>query len=184
MKKFWLLAVWFAVLMLAGCSSNCNCNCNVDNVDNDCNTSSEYKQFCLNNGWTYYQVTAPDEEYWECSFPSWIGCRDDILMTDRCNFVADTSNIDTEEERIAGCEESVQWWMNDMLADAVFYGVERSDETDEVIDEKWDLSFIRRELSAKYDQDWHHWKLPWTCEANFVDWSLWVSFGEAYIDEE
>ena len=171
MKKFWLLAVWCAVLMLAGCNSNCNCNCN---VDNDCNTQNEYKQFCLDNWWTYNQVSAPDEEYWECSFPSWIGCRDDILMTDECNFIPDTSNIDTEEERLAGCEENAQWWVLD-FENWENISIDWEDE------EEGGASFVRNWV-VHYTKNWENWKIGVECVADFVDWSISASFGESELE--
>jgi hypothetical protein len=41
-------------------------------------------------------------------FPSGIGCEDDVVLSGECNYEADTSSIDTEEERLASCEENVQ----------------------------------------------------------------------------
>ena len=61
------------------------------------NDHNEAKQICLGNWWTYSIVTSPDEEYGECSFPSWVGCRDEILFTEECNFTPDVSSIDTEK---------------------------------------------------------------------------------------
>jgi hypothetical protein len=62
----------------------------------------------LDNSGVYSHVISVDEEYGECTFPSGVGCRDEILMTEQCDFMPNLDDIDTEEERLAGCEENVQ----------------------------------------------------------------------------
>ena len=181
MKKIWLLSTLLVgSLLLTGC----NCSNNVNN-DRSCENPSkeEAKAICLENKWTYSRVTSSDEEYWECMFPSWIWCQDDMVLNWECDWEADTTDIDTAEERQTWCENSVDWWMQDMMEWAVYFGVEREGDEVEVLDEEWNLTMITRNFYAKYDKDWQHWKLPWTCEANFVDGSLWVSFNQEFIDE-
>lgn len=163
MKRLWLLAFLLALFTVAGC----DCDCDIKS----CDTPSEYKQFCLENWWTYSQVSAPDEEYWECIFPSWVGCRDDIMMTDLCSFVPDTSDIDTEEERLAGCEENIQWW----IIDFENWELTTIDWEDE---QEGGASFVRNWV-AHYTNDWGNWKMALECVADFVDWSLSVSYEEA-----
>ena len=41
-------------------------------------------------------------------FPSGVGCEDDMVLNGECDYTPNTENIDTEEERLAGCEENVQ----------------------------------------------------------------------------
>ena len=103
MKKLWIFAIaWLTTLTLAGCNYN-KCDCNCPQCDTNCEEKvNESAQFCLENWWTYSQVTAPDEKYGECIFPSGIGCRDNILMTSECDFHPNLEDIDTEEERLAG----------------------------------------------------------------------------------
>ena len=57
MKKSALLmtmSLW--VLVLAWC----NCNCKIS-VNDNCDIPNESKEFCLDNWWTYYDVTSIDE---------------------------------------------------------------------------------------------------------------------------
>lgn len=185
MKKLWILAIaWLATLALAGC----NCNkyyCNCPQCSPICEGKlNESAQFCLDNWWTYSQVTAPDEKYGECIFPSGIGCRDDMILNWECNWKADISDIDTAQERQIWCENSVDWWMQDMMEWAVYFGIEWDGDEEEIKDEEWNLVMITRDFHAKYDKDWKHWKLPWRCEANFVDGSNWASYGQEFINEE
>ena len=42
---------------------------------------------------------------------------------------------------------------------------------------------IVRNFYAKYEKDWKTWKLPWRCEANIVDWSNWVTYGQEFLVE-
>ena len=177
MKKLWILAIaWLATLTLAGCNYN-KCDCNCPQCDTNCEEKvNESAQFCLENWWTYSQVTAPDEEYGECMFPSGIGCRDDILMTSECNFHPNLEDIDTEEERLAGCEENVQWWMTDFVDWAENITTKWWDES-----EGW-ASFVRNWV-VKYTKDWSNWKMDVECVADFVDWSLSASYSDEVADD-
>lgn len=140
-----------------------------------CNNHKDAKQFCLDNWWTYSVVTSQDEEYGECSFPSWVGCRDEILLTDECNFIADTTNIDTEEKRLAGCEESAKGWIKDF-------------ENWENVNILWEdeseagASFVRNWV-IHYTKDWSNWKIDVECVADFVDWSISTSYGDAIWED-
>ena len=153
-----LLAAW--TLVLAGCCNN--------------GTHNEAKQFCLDNWGTYSVVTSADEEYWECSFPSWIGCRDDILFTD-CDFVADTSNIDTEEKRLAGCEENVKGWVKD-FENGENVSIDWEDESE------GGASFVRNGI-VSYTKEWANWKIDVECVADFVDGSIVTSYWEAVSED-
>ena len=79
------------------------------------------------------------------------------------------------------CEDQLIWTEN--MEWAVFFGVEWDDETDEIKDEAGNITIIRKNFYVKYDKDWYHWKLPWTCEASFLYWILDVIYGQTYIDE-
>ena len=180
MKNFWLLTtLWLMTLALAGCNSNCNCE-NTQDEDAVLNQRIEY---CNEHWWTHSLIHSPTAVYGECAFPSGVTCEDTILWTDECNFEPDISEIDTAEERQTWCENNVDWWMQDMMQWAVYYGVEWDGDEEEIKDEEWNLTMIVRNFYAKYDRDWKHWKLPWRCEANFVDWSNWTSYGQEFIDE-
>ena len=184
MKKLWILSIaWLATLTLAGC------NYNVNVTNNDCASlnpsNEESKSFCMDKKWTYSWITEPDwTEHWECMFPSWVGCWDDMIVNWECPWKADTSDIDTAEERQTWCENNVDWWMQDMMQWAIYYGIEWDGNEEEIKDEEWNLTMIVRNFYAKYDRDWKHWKLPWRCEANFVDWSNWTSYGQEFMDEQ
>ena len=135
------------------------------------NDHSEAKQFCLGNWWTYSVVTSSDEEYGECLFPSWVGCRDEILFTEECNFTPDISSIDTEKKRLAGCEDNVNDWVKD-FENWENISIEWWDES-----ESW-ASYTRNWV-AHYIKDWANRKINAECVADFVDWSISVTYGEA-----
>ena len=108
MKKIWLLTtLLIGSLLLTGCNSNSNCNCDVSQCENWEEQRNEAKEFCLSKWWTHLWATSPVEEHWECMFPSWIGCRDDMILDWKCNWEPDLSNIDTAEERQIWCENNI-----------------------------------------------------------------------------
>jgi len=80
MKKTWLflIASLLCIFTLAWCENGVS--------QNDNEKLSEEAQFCLDNWWTYSNVISQTEKYWECKFPSGVTCRDEILMTEKCNF--------------------------------------------------------------------------------------------------
>ena len=180
MKKFSLLAALLtAWVLLTGCNNNCNCD--VPKCE-DSDIINEAKKICLENKWTYSWITEPDWEHWECMFPSWIWCRDDMILQWECNWKADTSDIDTEEERSEKCEESVSGWVEDMMEYDELKDIEYWEEQ-EVKDEEWNLSMITREFKVKYTKDWENWILDWVCEADFIRWGMWSTYHEEYMDK-
>ena len=167
-KSLWVVALSLCALTLAGC--NCNCK--------DWGWAPfEVKQFCLDKGWTYSRVTSPDEVYWECIFPSGVGCRDEYIQNWECEREPNTESIDTEEKRFAGCEENVQWWMSDMVYGAENVSTEWGEESE------WWASFVRNWV-VSYTKDWFNWTMEVECVADFVDGSLGVSFGDEIMHEE
>lgn len=179
MKKIWLLStLLIAGLLLTGC----RCNVNVNNTCSSEGVENEAKKICLENKWTYSRVTTPEEEYWECMFPSWIGCRDEMILAWECNWVAEVNDIDTEEERYAQCEENVTSWFQDMIEDTVLNNVEYGEEQ-EVRDEDWELSVINRKFKAYYTREWQNWILDWECEADFVRWGMATLYEQEYLAE-
>lgn len=166
MKKTWLFFVALVcVLTLAWCKFNCP----QDEL-------SEVAQYCLDNSWTYSHVISQDEEYGECSFPSGVACRDDILINGQCDFEPNLDDIDTEEERLAGCEENVNDWMEDFEKWAEELIIEWWEES-----EAW-ASFVRNG-TIKYIKDGYSWTMNAECVADFVDGSLTVSYDEAVAGE-
>lgn len=143
----------------------CKCNCTQDEL-------SDRAQYCLDNLWTYSHVISQDEEYWECQFPSGVTCRDDILTTEQCNFEPNLDDIDTEEERLAGCEKNAQEWMIDFEEWSENIVVDWWNESE------WWASFVRNWV-VKYVKNGKNWTIDAQCVADFVDGSLSVSFGEA-----
>ncbi len=172
-KLLWLWVIWLCCVLFAGC----NCKVNVDNVDSlpkNEESYAEYLQFCLDNWGEYSRVYNQEETYGECMFPSGVGCRDDMVF-DYCDFEPDLDNIDTEEKRLSGCEENVQWWMKDFVEWAENIVVEWGDES-----EGW-ASFVRNGV-VSYTQDWANWKMNVECIADFVDGSLGVSYSDAELE--
>jgi len=179
MKKAWLL-----VALLLGSLALAGCGCKCDTPTNENNNLTSVAQFCLDNWWTYSRVTSPDEEYGECVFPSWVGCRDELILANECDFQPYLEDIDTEEERRLWCEENAQWWVEDMIPWAELLRIDWDEEWEqETLDEAGNITIIHRDFNIKYNHDWHLWSLPWVCEANFIDWSLWVSYGQEFIYE-
>ena len=166
MKKTLLVAVSLCALTLAWCG----CDCPEKVLDPD--TLDEATQYCLDNGWTHSYVISPDEEYWECFFPSWIGCRDDLVLEWWCDFQPNTDDIDTEEERLAGCEENVQSWMEDFEEWSENINVEWGEESE------GGASFVRNGV-VTYTKDGVNMRMNAECVADFVDGSLSVSYDEA-----
>ncbi len=183
MKKWLLITTLLGSVVLTGCWYNMNIECDcMDNLDGNA-VLNEYTQYCLDNGWTYSLIHSQTDVYWECAFPSWITCGDEILWTDECNFEPNLESIDTQEKRIAGCEENARDWISDFIDDAEFISVEWDDEINESTGVHWDVSLIKRAFNVKYSKDWKERILPSECEANFQDWSLWVSYWEEYEAE-
>ena len=174
MKKFGLMAILFGSLALAWC--NCKCDVAVEEpvVDEDAALNAAI-DYCIENGWTHSLIHSQTAAYGECSFPSWVICEDTILGTDECNFEPNLESIDTEQKRLSGCVESVHEWVEEM-------------EKWEVIDATWDheeeawASFVRNGV-VRYSKDWTNRKLPFECVADFVDWSLSVSYEDAVAED-
>lgn len=168
MKKFWLFAtLWLATLALTGCNSNCDCG-NTQDEDAVLNQRIEY---CNEHWGTHSLIHSPTAVYGECAFPSGVTCEDTILWTDECNFEPNLESIDTEEERLAWCTENVEWWMADMVAWAENVDIQWGEES-----EGW-ASFVRNWV-VKYTKDWTDYEMSLECVADFVDGSLWISYGD------
>ena len=180
MRKIWLLTtLLIGSLLLAGCICNVNNDCTCGHPEKE-----EAKAICLENKWTYLWSTSPTEEHWECIFPSWVWCRDDMIINWECDWEADLSEIDTPEERQTWCENNVKQWIQDMIEWAVYYWIQWDGDEEEIKDEEWNLTMIVRNFYAKYDKDYQFWKLPWRCEANFIDGSNWTTYGEEFMVED
>lgn len=175
MKKSWLLlvALWLGTLILAGC--NCNCEKGESEVDARLQQAMDY---CLEHWGTHSLIHSQTAVYGECMFPSGIGCEDDMVLSGECDYTPNTESIDTEEERLAGCEENVQWWMRDMVEWAENVTVEWWEESE------GGASFVRGG-EIRYTQDWEEKVTRVECVADFVDGSLGVSYydGETFDEE-
>lgn len=187
MKKTWLLVLTLSlsIFALTWCNNKCECENVVDESTVDENAANEIVEdedavlnqrieYCNEHWGTHSLIHSPTAVYWECSFPSGVTCEDTILWTDECDFEPNLENIDTEEKRLAGCEENVQWWMNDMVQWAENLNVEWGEES-----EGW-ASFVRNGV-VKYTKDWSNWTMDVECVADFVNWSLWVTYGDEVI---
>ena len=152
------LMIWSVLLTWCNFSGSC-----------DCHTAD--KNFCLDNWWTYSIVTSSDEEYWECMFPSGIGCRDDALKSWECNFNPSLDDIDTEEERLNWCIDNAQSWVKDFVEWAESVYINWWDESE------WWASFVRS-WTVSYTKNNSNYRIEAECVADFVDWSLNVSFWE------
>ena len=164
MKKFWLLAIlWLATIALTGC--NCDCK-NTTNLDDALNNAIAY---CNENGWTHSMIHSPTAAYGECTFPSGVICEDTILWTDECNFEPNLENIDTEEKRLAGCIENVEWWMTDYVEGAENVDIQWGEESE------GGASFVRNGV-VTYTKDWIDSTINVECVADFVDGSISVTY--------
>ena len=173
MKKFWLfVALWVVSLALTGC----NCSCDCENAANEDEVLNQKIEYCNEHWGTHSLIHSPTAVYGECAFPSGVSCEDTILWTDECNFEPNLEDIDTEEKRLAGCRENVESWMSDMVEWAENVDIEWEDES-----EAW-ASYARNWV-IKYSRDWNNWRMSVECVADFVEWSLWVSFGDEEADE-
>lgn len=172
MKKtrLFLVIAFSCVLVLTGCDSKCDCNCPSCQTD-DQNVLGKAAQFCFDHGWTYSVIYYSETEIdWECSFPSWIGCNDDLLLDWTCDFEPNLSSIDTEEKRLLGCNDNVDGWITDF-------------EDWDVINTDWEseseggASFVRNGV-VHYTKNWSNRKMSVECVADFVDWSISVSYSD------
>ena len=175
MKKglLWVTSLLLLTLTLAWCNFSCNKTVN----ENENNALDQATQNCLDKWWTHSLIHSQTAVYGECSFPSWVTCEDQTLASWECDFEPNTENIDTEEKRLAGCEENVQWWLTDFMSDAENTDIEWWDE-----EEGW-ASFVRNWI-IKYTKDWSNWKISAECVADFVDWSISISYGDPETDDE
>ena len=182
MKKLWLfLSLLICGISLTWCQNNCNCDC--EQTTNENETTKKAVEYCIEHEWTHTLIENAIGPYWKCTFPNGVVCEDNLIWTDLCNLEPNLEDIDTEEERMDGCEQSVSIRMDENMKWAVFFGLEWDNDSEEIVNEEWNITFIRKNFYAKYDKDWHHWKLPWICEANFLYWILDVIYHQAYIDE-
>ena len=166
MKKFWLFAtLWLATLALAGC------NCNCENTNNEDEVLNQRIAYCNEHWGTHSLIHSPTAVYGECAFPSGVTCEDTMLETDECNYEANTESIDTEEKRLAGCEENAQDWMTDFVKDTENVSIEWGEESE------GGASFVRNGV-VKYTRDGVNYTMDAECVADFVDGSLGVSYGE------
>ena len=181
MMKKWLLVFVLPLfaLALAGCDNNCECVCPEPNCGDSVNENDALEkvtQECIDKWGTHSLIHSQTAVYGECSFPSWVICDDDMLRSGDCQPEADTISIDTEEKRLAWCEESV----NDFI---------KNIENGEVLDIQWEeesewwASFVRN-WTVKYSIDWDNRKIAIECVADFVDWSISVTYDSGASEEE
>jgi len=176
MKKTGLLVFTLSLcaLALTGCNSKCECECdNAVNgeVVNENAALDKATQDCVDKWWTHSLIHSQTAAYGECAFPSWVICEDRALAEWECQYEADTTNIENEEKRLAGCEESVNDWIKNIENWEVM-SIDWEDES-----EAW-ASFARRWV-VKYSKYWDNRKIVLECVADFVDWSISVSYDEA-----
>ncbi len=168
MKKFWLFAtLWLATLALAGC----NCNCDCENTNNEDEVLNQRIAFCNEHWGTHSLIHSPTAVYGECAFPSGVTCEDTALESGECNYEPNLESIDTEEKRLAGCEENAQDWMTDFVKDAENVSIEWGEESE------GGASFVRNGV-AKYTRDGVNYTMDAECVADFVDGSISVNYGD------
>lgn len=171
MKKFWLFAtLWLATLALAGC------NCNCDNTNNEDEVLNQRIAYCNEHWGTHSLIHSPTAVYGECAFPSGVTCEDTILETDECNYEPNLESIDTEEKRLAGCEENAQDWMTNFAKDAENVSIEWGEESE------GGASFVRNGV-VKYTRDGVNYTMDAECVADFVDGSIGVSYGDEITED-
>ena len=166
MKKFRLFTtLWLATLALAGC----NCDCNCETTQDEDAVLNQRIEYCNEHWGTHSLIHSPTAVYGECAFPSGVSCEDTILGTDECNYEANTESIDSEEKRLAGCEENVQWRMAEFASDAENVEIQWGEESE------GGASFVRNGV-VKYTRDGVNYTMDAECVADFVDGSLGVDF--------
>ena len=196
MKKTWLLvfALSLSSLALVGCNNKCDCEC--DNLENEPTVDenvvdenivdepvvdedavlNQRIEYCNEHWGTHSLIHSPTAVYGECAFPSGVICEDTILWTDECDYSPNLESIDTEEKRLAGCEENVQWRVKDFVEGSENISTQWEDES-----EGW-ASFVRNWI-VKYTKDWANYTMSVECVADFVDGSLWVTYGDPVVSE-
>ena len=166
MKKFWLFAtLWLATLTLTGC------NCNCDKTTDEDEVLNQRIAFCNEHWGTHSLIHSPTAVYGECAFPSGVTCEDTALETGECNYEPNLDSIDTEEKRLAGCEENAQDWMTDFVKDAENVSIEWGEESE------GGASLVRNGV-VKYTRNWSEYTMNAECVADFVDGSISVNYGD------
>ena len=155
-------------LTLAWSNSNCNCENGEKEVDARLQQAMDY---CLEHWGTHSLVHSQTAVYGECMFPSGVGCEDDMILNGECDYTPNTENIDTEDKRLAGCEENVQWWMKDMVDWAENVTVKWGEESE------GGASLVRNwVITYRKDRIWY--AISVECVADFVDGSIGVTYGD------
>lgn len=175
MKNTWLLwVVALSLVILAWC--NCKCDNATSNENEGLDKATQY---CVDNWWTHSLIHSQTAVYWECALPNWVTCDDQEFLAWECQDAEyqepDVSNIDTEEKRLALCEESVNNWI-DSIEKWELTDIDREDESE------WWASFVRSWI-ANYIKEWGNRKVTLECVADFVDWSLSVMYGDPSTNE-
>ena len=152
-----------------------NLECDNTKIQNEDVKLNEAIDYCIEKWGTHSLIHSQTAVYGECSFPSWVICEDQLLQTWECDYKPNLENIDTEEKRFAACEENVSKWINDMW-ELEIKDIEWNDESE------WWASFVRNGL-IKYTKDWENQKIKFECVADFVDWSVSVTYDEEEIDK-
>jgi len=172
MKKLWLFAtLWLTTLALAGCNFNCEDSKNEDEVLN------QRIAYCNEHWGTHSLIHSPTATYGECAFPSGVTCEDTTLWTNECNYEPNIESIDTEEKRLAGCEENVENWVANMAQWAENLDIQWGEESE------GGASFVRNWV-VKYTKDWITYTIGAECVADFVDGSISVSYGDEVAEGE
>jgi len=174
MKKIWILAtLWLAVLSLTGC----NCNCDYESTNNEDEVLNQRIAYCNEHWGTHSLIHSPTAVYGECAFPSGITCEDTILWTETCDFEPNLDSIDTEEKRLAGCEENAQDWMADFVKDAENVTIKWGEESE------GGASLIRNwVITYRKGSIWY--AISVECVADFVDGSISVTYGDEVAEDE
>ena len=172
MKKFWLFAtLWLATLALAGC------NCNCDKATNEDEVLNQRIAFCNEHWGTHSLIHSPTAVYGECAFPSGVTCEDTTLESGECDYEPNLESIDTEEKRLAGCEENVQGWMRDMVEGAENVTIKWGEESE------GGASLVRNwVITYRKDRIWY--AISVECVADFVDGSISVTYGDEIAEDE
>ena len=175
MKNIWLLWVLsLSLVLLAWCNYKCS-----NTTSNENEGLDKAVEFCIDNWWTHSLIHSQTAVYWECTLPNWVVCDDQEFLAWECqndeNQGPDTSNIDTEENRLTACEENVSHWIDD-IEEWKLIEIEWGDES-----EGW-ASFVRNWI-AKYTKEWSSWNVTLECVADFVDWSTSVTYGDPSAEE-
>ena len=131
------------------------------------NPASEY---CIANGWTFEIVSSPTSIYGECTLPGGTKCEEWTYYNGECwvenneEFKTPEFDLQTEEGRIAACEERAGFYLN--FNEWTFTWEDESEGWASFV-RNGHVAYLKRGENAEDDVE---------CVVDMVDWSVNVEF--------